>query len=185
MNDSEHNYTGPESTEKAAPKDLHLVADELTILARMLSKHAKQDLERRLETHGITMSGLGYRVMRKLRRESLTLGELSRLFGISAASLLPVVDELEGKGYIVRGDDPNDRRRSPLAVTDAAKSVLALVPSVDAQDSLVKALHNLGEGKSDQLLELMRGLVAEVSGDPAKVAGIAARLASLTEQKTA
>jgi hypothetical protein len=46
-------------------------------------------------------------------------------------------------------------------------------------------LHNLGEGKSDQLLELMRGLVAEVSGDPAKVAGIAARLASLTEQKTA
>ena len=98
MNDSEHNYTGPESTEKAAPQDLQLVADEMTILARMLSKHAKQDLERRLETHGISMSGLGYRVMRKLKRESLTLGELSRLFGINAASLLPVDRRTGGKG---------------------------------------------------------------------------------------
>lgn len=184
MNNSDANYTGPDSPEEAAPRDLQLVADEMTILARMLSKHAKQDLEQRLETHGISMSGLGYRVMRKLRRESLTLGELSRLFGINAASLLPVIDELEGKRYIVRGDDPNDRRRSPLVVTDAAKSVLALVPSVDAQDSLVKALDNLGDGKSEQLLELMRGLVADVSGDPAKVKGIAARLAALAEERT-
>ena len=69
-------------------------------------------------------------------------------------------------------------------VTDAAKSVLALVPSVDAQDSLVKALHNLGEGKSEQLLELMRGLVADVSGDPAKVEGIATRFALSAEKRT-
>ncbi len=120
-------------------------------------------------------------MIRALTCNSLTLIELSRTFGISAAGLLPVVDSLEEMGFLVRGDDPNDRRRSPLVVTEAAKDVLALVPTVDAQDSVVQALEQLGGEKAQQLIELMRAVVSEVSGDPAGVANIAARIAALKE----
>lgn len=158
--------------------ELRVAAMETYVLARLLVKSAKRDLERRLELCGVAVGALAYRVMRLLDRETSTLAELSRTLGIGATALVPVIDALEAKGFVNRGRDPNDRRRTPLSLTPAGREVLAQVPAVDEDDSLVRGLGALGVERSRQLLNLLRELVTDVLGDDAAVSELAARLAS-------
>jgi DNA-binding MarR family transcriptional regulator len=181
MNDSvAHIKEGGEQALGSAD-ELRMAAVETHALARMLVKSAKRDLERRLEAHGVTVPALGYRVMRLLDGATFTLAELSRTLGIGATGLLPVIDTLEMKGFVSRGRDPKDRRRTPLSVTAAGRGVLAQVPVVDEDDSIVRGLAALGIVGSRELLNLLRDLVANVSGDEAAVPELTARLAASSE----
>jgi DNA-binding MarR family transcriptional regulator len=112
------------------------------------------------------------------------LAELSRTLGIGAAGLVPVVDTLEAKGFVNRGRDPEDRRRTPLTITEAGRNVLAQVPAVDEEDSLVRGLAALGTDRSRQLLDLLRELMINVSGDKAAVSELAARLTASGESSS-
>ena len=80
-----------------------------------------------------------------------------------------------------RGRDPKDRRRTPLSVTAAGRGVLAQVPVVDEDDSIGRGLAALGIAGSRELLNLLRDLVANVSGDEAAVSELTARLAASGE----
>jgi DNA-binding MarR family transcriptional regulator len=144
-------------------QELQATAGEIEALTRLLLKSVKQDLERRLGAHDIPVSGLAYRMMRLLHSESPTLAEVSRSLAISPSALVPVVDTLEKRGYLIRGRDPNDRRRTPLTITEAGEGVLASVPAIDAGDSLVRGLETLGAEKRENLLTLLGELVAQVS----------------------
>lgn len=145
------------------------VAAEINILAKILSSLVKRDLERRLQCHGVNLGTLPYGVLRLLSCESATISELSRKMHLSAATLVPVVDALERDGLAKRGQDPRDRRRVPLSITERGEEVLARIPFVDPEDSLVSSLNRMGEEQSRQLLMLMRELVAAMSEDGARV----------------
>jgi DNA-binding MarR family transcriptional regulator len=177
MDDSQVNMKMDGEQEAGSASELRVAAMETYVLARLLVKSAKRDLERRLELCGVAVGALAYRVMRLLDGETSTLAELSRVLGIGAAALVPVVDALEAKGFVKRGRDPKDRRRTPLTLTPAGREVLAQVPAVDEDDSLVKGLGALGVEGSRQLLNLLRELVTNVLGDDAAVSELAARLA--------
>ena len=51
--------------------------------------------------------------------------ELARVLHVSPASVVPLCDRLEGRGYIERARDTVDRRVCWFRPTDAGKSVLA------------------------------------------------------------
>jgi DNA-binding MarR family transcriptional regulator len=156
--------------------ELRMIAMETHLLARRLVKSVKHDLERRLEAYGVPFGALAYRVMGLLNGETLTLAELSRALRVGAATLVPVIDTLEAKGFVIRGRDPKGRRRTPLTITSAGRDVLAQVPHVDEADSLVRGVVALGLERSSQLVSTLRDLVAEVSGDEKTVSELAARL---------
>jgi DNA-binding MarR family transcriptional regulator len=93
---------------------------------------------------------------------------------------------LERKGLAQRGTDSNDRRRSPLSLTDQRAGLIAIVPLIDDDDPLAQGLRVLGEEQSSQLLRLLRELVRQLSEDEVMVRGIAEsiRQQSINMEKT-
>ncbi len=55
----------------------------------------------------------------------VTIGELAERLGIRHHSTVGLVDRLAGRGYLVRREDPQDRRRTFLSLTAAGEQALA------------------------------------------------------------
>ncbi|HEX4268341.1 MAG TPA: MarR family winged helix-turn-helix transcriptional regulator [Steroidobacteraceae bacterium] len=55
----------------------------------------------------------------------VAIGDLAGRLGIRHHSTVGLVDRLVGRGYLVRGEDPHDRRRSLLSLTAAGEQALA------------------------------------------------------------
>lgn len=76
--------------------------------------------------------------------------ELAGLCNLLPAQIVPVIDELERRGFVARQRSETDRRRSVVRLTDAGEEILAradalghaLVDGVDpeARDAVVEAL---------------------------------------------
>ena len=125
----------------------------------MAAKISGRSLEQRLHAHGFPISSLQYGVLRLINHEQYTISELSRRMSLTPATLVPVVDALERHGYLARGRDPNDRRRTPLVLSESGAAVLARVPAVHDDDALVGGLETLGTDKRLQLRDLLRELL--------------------------
>jgi len=152
--------------------ELHAAAHEIRILASILSKVANRDVEQRFQTCGANISGLQYGLLRLLRDHPYTSSELSRKMLLTPATLVPAVDALERYGFVERGRDPHDRRRTPLVVTDAGRALLERVPAVDNDDALVQSLKGMEAEQRQQLLAALRTLVGSLLNDPAHVQAI-------------
>lgn len=61
-------------------------------------------------------------------RPGLTASALGRLLNIQRANMVPLLGDLEGKGWIFRTAVPGDRRATALSLTRAGK---ALLPKLD------------------------------------------------------
>lgn len=145
-------------------KDVGLIAGamELHILAGMLVKMGKRDLEERLDRERLCVSGLSFGVLGLLSHGEHTISEIGRHMMISPPTLVPIVDSLEREGLVRRGQDPKDRRRTPILVTELGRHVLQTVPMVGESDSLVLAIEELGPERSQLLLDLLREVVAQM-----------------------
>jgi DNA-binding MarR family transcriptional regulator len=150
----------------------HVAARELRILIERIAKVSRRDTERRLSASAAGISGLQYGILRILSDHDFNLSELSHRMQREPATLVPVVDALEDKGLVRRGQDPKDRRRTPLTITENGTAVLDRVPLVDENDLLVDALKGLGDSKVQRLLTLLRELATEVSKDKNMVAKV-------------
>ncbi len=155
------------------PGEVHAAAKQLRILIEVITKVSRRDTERRLAASEAGISGLQYGILRILGDQDFTLSELSHLMHREPATLVPVVDALEGKGLAKRGQDPQDRRRTPLTITDDGLAVLERVPLVEENDLLVNALNALGDGKVRRLLALLHELASELSESGINLAGLA------------
>ncbi len=149
--------------------ELHAAAHEIRILASILSKIATRDVEQRLQAGGVNISGMQYGLLRLLRDHPYTSSELSRKMMLTPATLVPAVDALERQGFVERGRDPHDRRRTPLVVTDAGRTLLERVPIIDNDDALVQSLIAMEVNQRQQLLAALRVLVGSLLNDPAHV----------------
>lgn len=145
--------------------ELYAIALEIRILGSIVSKFIRQDLEQHLQASGARVGALPYGVMHILRHEEMTLTELSRKMSLEPATLVPVIDALESNGLVKRGQDPRDRRRTPLTLTDSGIELLERVPSVSPDSILVKSLKRMGPEKSRQFIALLRELTVSLTDD--------------------
>ncbi len=152
----------------------HATAIEIGILSAMVNRRVKHDLDKRLNATGIGVGGLSCVILRLLSHQEQTISELSDTMKLNPATLVPVVDALERKGLVKRGQDPADRRRTPLSVTERGADLVSRVPLVAAHDTLVKSLQAMGEAKSQQLL-LLRVLAKHMLDD----ASVARRVSAM------
>ena len=146
-------------------EELYAMALEIRILTKTLASMATRNLEQHLQEHGAPISALQHGVMRLLYHHQHTSSELSRKMHLDPATLVPVIDALERHGYVQRGRDPNDRRRSPLLLTSAGVALLARVPVFDRSDALACALDSLGTEAARELLRLLRELIGRMAPD--------------------
>jgi DNA-binding MarR family transcriptional regulator len=147
--------------------ELNSQAFQVRTLAGILSKLASQDLEHRLEASGVNASVLQYGVLRRISCCCATISELSAAMMLAPATLVPVVDALEHKGLIRRGQNVQDRRRKELTLTPAGNEVLEQLQLLTDDDDMVgRGLAQMGNEKSRRLLILLHELVTTVAPQP-------------------
>jgi DNA-binding MarR family transcriptional regulator len=89
--------------------------------------------------------------------------ELARLLGTDGAGMTRMIDRLESKGLLRRGDHPDDRRAKVVALTDAGRELVPDLPAVF--DAVAARL--VGDQPAAQVLDLLDTLLANLA-DPAR-----------------
>jgi DNA-binding MarR family transcriptional regulator len=104
-----------------------------------------------------------------IRHESATLGEVARRLMVTPAVVTGLIDRLEKRGYVRRVNEPGDRRRIHLALTDEGRA-----RSVEVENSLVEDIASrvsqLGSRDIETLergLEILDRVVRELETDHA------------------
>jgi DNA-binding MarR family transcriptional regulator len=85
-----------------------------------------------------------------------TAGELSRATGLTSGSTTALIDRLEKAGYAVREDDPTDRRRQLVRLSDKAHARCEAV-----YEPIRKDMFKLWSNYSAPELELIERFLAE------------------------
>lgn len=96
-----------------------LVAELTSTLVEVVSRFHRE-FAHRLRREGLTLSQ--FWVLFHLRRLSpATPGRLAGELGVTLPSVTHALNELESRGWVVRGHDPKDRRLVPLRITPAGE----------------------------------------------------------------
>jgi DNA-binding MarR family transcriptional regulator len=125
----------------------------------LIMKMSSGDLNQHLAANNADINAMQFGMVRALYHRHYTLSELSKLFMLDPSTLVPVVDALEQKGLVERGRDPNDRRRTPLHLTEKGANLFKKVSILPEDSTLGRSFTQMGETKTLQLLELLRELV--------------------------
>lgn len=145
-------------------------AKQLRALCAILTRAARQDLENRLKYADADVRALEHAVLRHIQQGSTTLAEISRATMSAPSTLVSVIDNLERKGFLKRGTDPKDRRRTPLELTPQGKVLLEALPDVAHDSSLVTGLSKLSVQERDQLIDTLTHLVHGITEDESLLA---------------
>lgn len=132
---------------------------ELRILSGYIMRQSLRAMETHFEAHQIPLTHLQHGILRILQHDRPTSKELSRKFGLDPSTLVPVVEALVKRGYVVREHDPNDRRRAPLAITPEGHDMLESLPAFAPADPVMHAFESMGTEKARDLVCLMRELL--------------------------
>lgn len=141
------------------------LAFEIRWFALFAVKLASRDIEARLAKLRPGLSGPQFIVLTLLACHPLTLKGLADHMMLTPSSLVPIIDRLENEGLVVRGNDPDDRRRRPLTLTTDARRLLAGAPEIDPNDRDCRALQAMGATKGRQLSRLLQEFISQMAGD--------------------
>lgn len=133
-----------------------LVSEIRVLMMRVVKTHARSAEEYFRDK---SISPVQYGVLRILHRERLTISELSKLMVLDPSTLVPIVDDLENKGLLERHKDPQDRRRTPLSLTEKGASLLPNYTEMLRDDPLYESFKALDEDKLVQLATILREVV--------------------------
>jgi DNA-binding MarR family transcriptional regulator len=97
--------------------------------------------------------------------EPMLTGEVAARMHVTSGSVTSVLDNLEKKGFVVRSDDPADRRRVLVDITAAAQAVLdQLLPRISRNNDLLTS--GLDEAQLQTVLDALAIVRAGVTGLP-------------------
>lgn len=137
---------------KAASSDFYADPNNsIGYLTRIAFRSFSRALEKRTLPHGVTAGQ--WRFLRVLWREDgLTQRELSRRVGMREPTTVTALKSLERSGFVVRQQSAEDRRKTHVYLTPAAKTLQAtLAPCVAEVNEI--ALRGLTQ---DEVLTLRR-----------------------------
>src|ERR1041385_4154375 len=108
-----------------------------------LVKQAKIDLEKKFAKAKIDLTPFQYGVLSMIKHQPSTLNELAAKLGVKPPSVLPPVDALTKKGYVIRTADREDRRKNHLTITKKGTSIFSKILQDHPSDSLNIAFQKL------------------------------------------
>src|SRR5579872_2916539 len=91
---------------------------------------------------------------------AITQQALAGMLRMVPSRLVALVDELEGGGFVERGEDPGDRRRYALRLTERGRSILRDIGRV-AREHQADLLAALSEIEQRQLADLLQRVADE------------------------
>jgi DNA-binding MarR family transcriptional regulator len=96
--------------------------------------------------------------------DGLRLSDLAARAGMTAQSMGELVDDLEGKGYLERRPDPDDRRAKRIYLTDRGRqnTRVAKRATTDVENYLAELL---GQQRYQQLRRTLKDIIAAEAGD--------------------
>jgi len=94
----------------------------------------------------------------------LSQQEVARRLGVDRTTMVLLIDELENKRLVQRRQDPGDRRRNVVALTDAGRTTLRSATGASAE---AERLY-LGSLSDDEAAQLRRALRAVAFPAPAE-----------------
>lgn len=81
------------------------------------------------------------------RNQALTATEIAKKLNMEKGSLTTLIDQLEESGLVARHDNPDDRRKTLIRLTDAGKAEME-----DTINCSIQSLHNiLADTKPEEL----------------------------------
>jgi DNA-binding MarR family transcriptional regulator len=99
--------------------------------------------------------------------QPMLTGEVATRMHITSGTVTSLLDNLERKQFVVRSNDPDDRRRVLVDITPAAQSVLdQALPAI--QQTTAALFDRVGSQRQETLLEMLaeiRQAVAELPGE--------------------
>lgn len=135
---------------------------EFAALSTYILKLMLQMMDQKLSEGDVPLTPMQFTLLRHIAFEAQTIADLSRRLHLDPSTLVPVVDTLEEKGFIVRERDPNDRRRLPLSVTEDGQMLLRHHVLISDNSQLCQAFAAAGDDTMTHLLESLRQVVAQL-----------------------
>jgi DNA-binding MarR family transcriptional regulator len=153
---------------------------EIQILLGVAAKTSKDALDARLAAEGDGISSLQYSILQIIRQGPQTISKISRAQMLDPSTLVPSVDGLERAGLAQRTKDPNDRRRTPLVITEKGIDLLNRIPVLDENGLFIRGLEQISPERQEALVGLLRELISNLMGEEA-VRGIRANAEGSSE----
>jgi DNA-binding MarR family transcriptional regulator len=88
----------------------------------------------------------------------LSQGEIAGRMGVDRTTMVALIDDLEAKELVRRRQDPGDRRRNVVELTDAGRSVVVRADQAAARAE-EEFLRPLGADEAERFRESLRALV--------------------------
>jgi DNA-binding MarR family transcriptional regulator len=132
------------------------VNESLGFLLGSLAKKTATRFMQLLQQENITIGLSGWIVLSRLWEEDgLSQQEISERSGVAKPNISTYIDSLEKNDYVIRVDDPNDRRNYKIYMTQKSKT-LKLKCQTLAQQSNEETMENLSIGERETLQKLLK-----------------------------
>ena len=98
-------------------------------------------------------------------RAPLSQQEVGRRLGVDRTTMVLLIDELENKRLVQRRQDPGDRRKNVVALTDAGRTTLRAASSASAEAERL-FLDSLPGDEATQLRQALRVVAFPAPAEP-------------------
>jgi DNA-binding MarR family transcriptional regulator len=124
------------------------------LLGRQAKKTATRFMQL-MQAEGIEIGLSGWIVLSRLWEEDgLSQQDISDRSGVAKPNISTYIDNLEKGDYVVRVDDPTDRRNYKIYMTQKAKKLKDKCQAL-AQQSNEETLQNLSNNEKEQFIKLL------------------------------
>jgi len=117
--------------------------------------------------HGLSHAALNALAVIEGEGAPMLTGEVAARMHVTSGSVTSVLDNLERKGFVLRSNDPGDRRRVLVDITPAAQAALDdMLPRISRNNDILFA--DLDDARCQQVLdalEVVRAAFAELHDD--------------------
>jgi DNA-binding MarR family transcriptional regulator len=107
-----------------------------------------------IEQTGLPFSRI--RILTRLSRRPMTVKQLAHAATMDAPATTVAVNDLEGRGLVVRATDPTNRRCKVVSLTDAGRDMVRKIDAVE--DPAPNALAALDDAQLNGLKAILEGL---------------------------
>ena len=113
-------------------------------------------------SNGAMRSSYGF-VLRAVAAEEPTVSRLAELLGVSKQAASKLADDMVIAGFLQRGDDPVDRRRTPLRLTELGRRVRSTAIA-ESRAMEIELRTRFGNAATDQFRLLLTDFVQRHGG---------------------